>query len=203
MEKSIFGRLLLASGSPRRRQLLTEAGFDVEVLHSRDVAETHPVGMATELIPEYLSVLKAMAYEDIARNKMLPLVAGDTIVSLDGEVIGKPVDADDAGRILGRLSGRWHEVVSGVSLIVPGREKPLSFSETTRVKFAQLPQWCIDRYIGDFKPFDKAGAYGIQEWIGLVGVERIEGDFYNIMGFPVRKFMEIYLEVFPYMENRL
>lgn len=198
-----LGSLLLASGSPRRRVLLADAGFNVKVLRGREVAEEHPEDMEVEKVPEYLSRLKATTYADVAQSEGLPLVAGDTIVILDGHEIGKPADEAEARDILRRLNGRWHEVVSGVSLMLPRSGEMLSFSEKTRVKFAMLPRELIDRYVEVYKPLDKAGAYGIQEWIGLVGVERIEGDFYNIMGFPVRRFVELYLSACPVSQRAL
>lgn len=188
---SLYGKILLASGSPRRLQLLTEAGFEVEKLTSRDIDESYPSALPPEEIPVYLSRLKAGAYKDVCKERGLPLVAADTLVLLDSEPIGKPTDMADAKKMLRQLSGRTQIVVSGVTILHPyGVER--SFSEKTAVTFGHLTDAMIDYYVERYKPLDKAGSYGIQEWIGIVGVERIDGDFYNIMGFPVHKFLKVF-----------
>ena len=195
MNHSFYDKILLASSSPRRVQLLTQAGFDVRVLKGLQIDERYPDNLPINEIPKYLSALKAKAYATEARQLNLPLVAADTIVVLDGNVIGKPKNVDEAKRMLELLSGNWHTVISGVTLIV-NPQRTLSFSEITKVKFDTLSKKSIDYYVENFHPLDKAGSYGIQEWIGLIGVERIEGDFYNIMGFPINKFVKIYLSEF-------
>ena len=188
---SFFGKILLASGSPRRFTLLTEAGFEVEKLTSREVDETYPTDLPHEEIPVYLSRLKALVYDDVCQQHGLPLVAADTLVLLDGEPIGKPHGMDEAKEMLGHLSGNTHTVITGVTLLRPdGRE--VSFSEYTDVTFGKLSSREIHYYIENYRPLDKAGSYGIQEWIGLIGVEKIDGDFYNIMGFPVHRFLQIF-----------
>ena len=193
---NFFGSIILASGSPRRRQLLTDAGFDLRVVNDREVEESYPSDLPVDRIPSYLSEVKARAYADLTIEYGVPLVAADTIVIESGEPLGKPVDAANAVELLKRLSGRWHTVVTGVEMLLPDGWA-IGFSETTDVKFAELSRRLIERYVDEFRPLDKAGAYGIQEWIGLVGVEQIRGDFYNIMGFPVCRFVKEYLKIFP------
>lgn len=192
MTKDYFGDILLASNSPRRRLLLTEAGFNVTVLSGLSVDETYPSELPVEKIPRYLAEVKSIPYQAVADKEVKCLVTADTIVVLDSRVIGKPSNKNEAAEFLKSLSGRKHRVISGVNLYHPhlGSE---SFSEQTEVKFSSLSESIINHYVDVYSPLDKAGAYGIQEWIGLVGVERIEGDFYNIMGFPVCSFIKKYL----------
>lgn len=190
----MFGEILLASNSPRRKQLLTEVGFDVEVVKGRDIEELYPTDIPIEDIPVYLSKLKALPYKEMALERKRPLVTADTIVILEGEPLGKPADELEAVELLRKLSGKEHEVVSGVTLFsVKGEE--ITFKEITSVRFSNLPDEIIEYYVDEKKPLDKAGAYGIQELIGLLGVEKIDGDFYNVMGFPVNRFMKTYLSL--------
>lgn len=175
----------LASGSPRRRELIGMLDMDFVVDTSRPVAENVPVGMPAEEVPLYLSKLKAQPYlEDLGENEIL--VTADTVVILDDCVIGKPRDAADAKAILAKLQGRVHKVVTGVTVALPGRE-PHSFSELTEVEFSGLSTEEIDYYVNKYMPLDKAGAYGIQEWIGAAAVKGINGSFYNVMGLPVNR----------------
>lgn len=179
-------KFILASGSPRRRELLGMLGVDFTVDTSRQVDERIPDGVyiGAEKIPEYLSQVKAEAYlSDVADDNVL--VTADTVVILDGDVIGKPVDEDDARRMLRRLSGRVHKVVTGVTVVSSGKRK--TFSETTEVEFAPISDGEIDYYVDTFHPVDKAGAYGIQEWIGAVAVKGLRGSYYNVMGLPVNR----------------
>lgn len=176
-------KFILASGSPRRRELLQMLDLDFTVDTSRSVDETVPPGMKTEDIPLYLSQLKAAPY--VAELKPgQALITADTVVILDGKVIGKPKDKADAARILGELQGKTHTVVTGVTVVAYGQE-PVSFSETTEVEFSTLSDREIAYYVERYSPLDKAGAYGIQEWIGAAAVSRIKGSFYNVMGLPV------------------
>ena len=180
----IFGqrKLLLASGSPRRRELLDSLGIKVEHAQLHDVDESYPADMSPMKVPEYLSRLKSQAYRsELAGDEVL--VTADTVVVLDGKVLGKPVDEAEAKAMLHSLSGRVHQVVTGVTLATSSRS--VTFSEVTDVEFDTLSDSEIDYYVANFKPFDKAGAYGIQEWIGYVGVKGIRGDYYNVMGLPV------------------
>lgn len=177
-------RLILASNSPRRKELLggLDVDFDVRVLNGID--ESFPETLAGEDIPKYISQQKAKAYiPSLAADEVL--VTSDTIVYLDGEVLGKPKDADDARRMLRLISGRSHDVITGVTIV--SGIKINSFSVTTKVTFKQLSDDEIDYYIENYRPFDKAGAYGIQEWIGYIGVTSIEGSYFNVMGLPVQR----------------
>lgn len=177
---------ILASRSPRRQELLTLLGipFRVEI---KDVEEAYPCGLNKSEIPEYLARLKAEPFKEKLRENDL-LITADTIVWQDGKVLGKPVDRDDASRMLLQLSGREHEVISGVCLT--SKKKQISFHALSVVLFRELTLSEIDYYILEYKPFDKAGAYGIQEWIGVIGITHIEGSFYNVMGLPVQKLYE-------------
>lgn len=180
--------IILASASPRRRQLMEMLGVDFTVARLIDVDESYPESMQACTVPAYLSKVKADAYQ----SRMEPgdmLITADTVVILDNEVIGKPSSADDARLMLGRLSGRTHTVVSGVT--VRTREREETFTVTTDVTFATITDEEIDFYVDKFKPLDKAGAYGIQEWIGAVAVKGINGSYYNVMGLPVNHLYHI------------
>jgi septum formation protein len=176
-------RIILASGSPRRRQLLewAEIAFDVLV---RDTAETWPPGLPTAEVPIYIARNKALAVFPIAPANRI-ILAADTVVVLQDEIIGKPRDRADAIHILSRLAGQKHEVITGVALL--RGEEELCFADRTAVWFHELSLADIEGYVDRYKPYDKAGAYAIQEWIGVVGISRIEGDFYNVMGLPVSR----------------
>ena len=179
----VNAKYVLASGSPRRRELLGMLNVDFRVDTSRSVDEIVPDGTPAHEVPLFLSRIKAEPYlADLQPDEVL--ITADTVVILDDEVIGKPKDLDDARAILRRLSGRTHRVVTGVSIGRPGR--PLeTFSETTEVIFDPLTEREIDYYVENFKPLDKAGAYGIQEWIGAAAVKGLNGSYYNVMGLPV------------------
>ena len=175
-------RLVLASNSPRRRELLEGLGLDFEVRVLDGVDESYPACLDVAHVPEYISRVKADAYLDGLECGEL-LITADTIVTIDGIVLGKPSDAEDAKRMLRLLSGRRHQVITGVTLATAGRSR--SFSVVTGVTFSQLTEDEIEYYVSEFRPLDKAGAYGIQEWIGYIGVERIEGSYFNVVGLPV------------------
>ncbi len=175
-------KILLASGSPRRRELLAMIAPDFTVAPSRDVDESYPSDMPAEEVAVYLSGVKAEAYKDLLADDEI-IITADTVVIIDDRILGKPADRDDAIAMLKSLSGRRHKVVTGVT--VTTKDRSISFDETTAVEFALLSDDEINHYIDTFKPYDKAGAYGIQEWIGAVGIKGIEGCYYNVMGLPV------------------
>jgi len=177
-------QLLLASKSPRRQQFLKDLGLPFTTI-SIDVEENYPKYLHGNEITCFLAELKADAYDkELKPNEIL--ITADTIVRASGKVLGKPKDADDAKRILQLLSNNQHEVIT--SVCIKTQHKTKIISDTTTVYFKKLTNEEIDFYIQNFKPFDKAGAYGIQEWIGYIGVKKIEGSFYTVMGFPVHKF---------------
>ncbi len=173
----------LVSHSPRRIQLLSEMGLTFRTAEAH-VDEVYPDGLSAEEIPVYLSRLKA----DYARCPMTPntlVITADTIVAVDNQVLGKPASLDEARLMLHILSGRTHQVVTGVTLRTSNMT--YSFAETTHVTFISLSDADIDFYVTSYQPLDKAGAYGVQEWIGMIGVSAIEGCFYNVMGLPMSR----------------
>ncbi|MCM1067291.1 MAG: Maf family nucleotide pyrophosphatase [Muribaculaceae bacterium] len=175
-------RVVLASNSPRRRELLGLIVPAFEIAQSKDVEETYPAILDQHKVPEYLSRLKAEAYRHDIGEEVL-LITADTVVILDGTILGKPQSAAEAKEMLRRLSGRTHTVVTGVCLSTINRSE--SFSASTKVSFAPLAESEIEAYVERFMPLDKAGAYGIQEWVGAAAIEGIEGSFYNVMGLPL------------------
>ena len=174
--------IILASASPRRRQLLEQLGIDFTVKVIDGLDESYPAGLAWQEIPEYLSRKKAEGHASLLSPDTM-IITADTLVMLDEKPLGKPTDAAEARRMLRNLSGRSHFVITGVTILT--MEKSVSFSTTTEVFFDSLTDNEIDFYITRFKPMDKAGAYGIQEWIGAAGIRRIEGSYYNVMGLPL------------------
>ncbi len=182
-DKLIGRRLLLASKSPRRSQLLRDCGLDFEIVDGREAEEIYPADMPSEQVAEYLSRVKSDAYADMVEGGDV-LITADTIVVAGGEILGKPSDREDAVRMLGLLSGAFHTVITGVTL--RSADKVESFSCISRVKFRTIEPDEVDYYLDTYRPYDKAGAYGIQEWIGYVAIEAIEGSFYNVMGLPVQ-----------------
>ena len=177
-------RLVLASGSPRRRALLGELGYEVSYT-SLNVDEHLSSPLPAAQVAEHLACRKAAAFPIDTLDEDSVLVTADTVVVLDGRILGKPADRDEATQMLHSLSGRSHTVYTGVCL--RSRQQQTAFTESTEVHFRQLEDTEIAYYIDHYHPFDKAGAYGIQEWIGMVGIERIEGCFYNVMGLPVSR----------------
>lgn len=175
-------RIILASSSPRRRQLLSELGLHFEVV-TREYPENYPENLKREEIPVYLSREKANSFRDSLSDNEIVITA-DTIVWCDGRVLGKPRGKEDAMEMIKILCGNDHEVITGVTLLSPVKER--TFYDTTRVTFDILSEEEIRYYIENFKPFDKAGAYGIQEWIGLAACCRIEGSYFNVIGLPVQ-----------------
>ena len=182
---------ILASQSPRRKQLLAWADIEFDVIVS-EAAEDFPAGMDVQEVPVHIAQKKAIAVQEkiklefpIHQGKWI--IAADTIVVLENEIIGKPNDRADAINILQKLSGKTHRVITGVFLINDIESR--NFSETTLVHFHPLTLAQIEYYVDQYQPYDKAGAYGIQDWIGVVGIQGIEGDFYNVMGLPVSKLL--------------
>lgn len=180
-------KIILASASPRRKELLAGLDLDFEVKVIKGVSESYPESLHAEEVPQYISREKAAAYQ-VADDELL--LTADTVVVVDNTILGKPHDADDARRMLRLISGRTHQVVTGVTLTTAKAQK--TFGVTTDVTFRQLTDDEINYYISHYRPFDKAGAYGIQEWIGYIGVTSIHGSYYNVMGLPVQR---IYQEI--------
>ena len=178
-------KIILASNSPRRKELLAGLGIDFEVRVKSGINEDFPATLKATEIAEYISVQKAEAYS-VGANELL--ITADTVVIAGNDILGKPKDADDARRMLHEISGCTHQVVTGVCL--KARERVSRFSVVTDVTFKQLADEEIDYYIKVYRPFDKAGAYGIQEWIGYVGVTGIRGSYFNVMGLPVQRIYE-------------
>lgn len=176
--------LLLASKSPRRRELLKMLDLQFQIVDVKEVDEIYSDDIKPEDVPAFLSQLKATAYMSELKQGDI-LITADTVVILNNEIIGKPRNEEDAKIMLGKLSGETHKVVTGVTLT--STKKSVTFSTVTDVVFSSLTQDEIDYYVSAYKPLDKAGAYGIQEWIGAVGVEEIRGSFYNVMGLPVNR----------------
>ena len=176
--------IILASNSPRRRELLSGLDLDYEVKVLPDIEESYPEGLPTAEIPVYIATEKAAAYQTLMSDDEL-IITADTVVVLGDEVLGKPTDLDDARRMLHELSGKTHQVITGVCLMT--REKQHQFAVTTDVTFKELTDEEIDYYVEKYQPLDKAGAYGIQEWIGYIGVTGLNGSYFNVMGLPVQR----------------
>ena len=176
--------IILASKSPRRQELLCGMGVEFSIL-TKETDESFPPEMPLDEVPKFLSMQKSLAFSDEELPTDYLLITSDTVVICEGEILGKPKDREDAVRMLQLLSGKTHHVVTGVT--VRSAEKTESCAVRSNVTFAQLDAEEIDYYIEHCKPFDKAGAYGIQEWIGYVGISGLEGSFYNVMGLPTRR----------------
>ena len=188
-EKLLPYRLLLASQSPRRRELIAGSGIPFTLTERYECEEHYPATLPAEEVPAYLSRLKSEAYPTpLAANDIL--LTADTVVILEGEVLGKPKDRADALRMVARLAGNRHTVVTGVTLRTSNRIE--TFSAESDVWFRPLSEEEIAYYVDTYRPYDKAGSYGIQEWIGYVGIERIDGSFYNVMGLPIQR---LYVEL--------
>lgn len=177
-------KIVLASASPRRKELLAGLDIDYSIRVLDNIDESSPSHLQGEDIPLFISGKKADAYMETLANDEL-LITADTIVYVDSEVLGKPTTPQDAVNMLKKLSGKWHQVITGV--VLSTKEKRHSFAVTTQVKFAELTEVEIEYYVNRYSPLDKAGAYGIQEWIGYIGVERIEGSYFNVVGLPVQR----------------
>ena len=179
--------IILASNSPRRRQLLSGLDIDFEVKVLPDIEENYPETLAIRDIPVFIATEKAAAYKDMMTEHDL-IITADTVVVLGKKVLGKPKNQNDAKLMLHELSGQTHQVITGVTLTTTTRQQ--SFSVETDVTFKVLSDEEIDYYVQHYKPFDKAGAYGIQEWIGHIGVTGLQGSYFNVMGLPVQRIYE-------------
>ena len=177
-------QIILASKSPRRQELLRGMGVEFSIM-TKETDESFPPEMPLDEVPKYLSLQKSLAFNENELPADYLLITSDTVVICESEILGKPKDKADAVRMLQLLSGKTHHVVTGVT--VRSAEKTESFAVRSNVTFAELDAEEIDYYIEHCKPYDKAGAYGIQEWIGYVGISGLEGSFYNVMGLPTRK----------------
>ena len=177
--------LILASKSPRRKQLLQEAGFEF-ITKTKEVEETYPDDLAIADVPTYLASKKAKALISEIGKEII--IASDTIVVCDDIILGKPKNHQDATEMLQMLSEKTHQVITGVCLL--SKEKEVVFSDTTVVTFKKLSKEEIDHYISNFKPYDKAGAYGIQEWLGKIGITNISGSYFTVVGLPVHRLYE-------------
>ena len=177
-------KLVLASNSPRRRELLAGLGLPFEVRVLQDIDESYPDDLPVSEVALYIAGKKADAYRSVIQPDEL-IITADTVVIEGDEILGKPVDEADAIRMLHELSGRTHQVTTGVCLLTPTQER--RFAVTTDVTFKTLTDEEIRYYVDHYKPFDKAGAYGIQEWIGYIGVTGLNGSYYNVMGLPVQR----------------
>ncbi len=176
--------ILLASKSPRRRQLMEMAAIPFRVADIKDVDEVYPNNLKADEVPAYLSQIKAEAYRTELKDSQV-LITADTVVILGDTILGKPRDADDAFSMLSMLSDNTHKVVTGVTILAA--KKRVTFSVESEVVFGSLTPEQIRYYIENYKPFDKAGAYGIQEWIGAIGIKGIVGSYYNVMGLPIHR----------------
>ena len=174
-------QIILASTSPRRKELLQEI-IPIFKVESKEVEEIYPNNLQGSEIALYLSQLKSKPFQPSEKEL---IITADTIVILDSLILGKPKNPEEAIHMLTLLSGKKHEIITGVTIRT--EDKELSFYDSTKVEFYELTPQEIDYYVKNYKPFDKAGAYGIQEWIGYVGIKKMEGDFYNVMGLPIHR----------------
>lgn len=179
--------ILLASQSPRRQQLLKELGLDYKIKLKEGIEENYPENLKRQEVALFLAEHKASAYEADLQEKQI-IITADTIVCLADEVLNKPKDRDNAIEMLEKLSGNKHTVITGVCL--KSKNKTVSFTAETNVFFKELTKEEIEYYLDTYKPYDKAGAYGIQEWIGFIGIEKISGSYFNVVGLPVQKLYE-------------
>lgn len=183
--------VVLASKSPRRQELLRGIGIDFSIL-TKDVDENYPSRLPLVDVAPFLSLKKAKAFEDSELPDNYMVITADTVVIVGNEILGKPKDKDDAVRMLGLLSGKAHKVVTGVTVHTKAKTK--TFSVVSKVSFEVIDNQEISYYVDEFKPYDKAGAYGVQEWIGYIGVNNVEGSYYNVMGLPTQKLYKILKE---------
>ncbi|MCM1169519.1 MAG: Maf family nucleotide pyrophosphatase [Bacteroides sp.] len=186
-------KLVLGSSSPRRKELLAALGFQFEVM-SKDVDENYPLTIPRESVPEYLAHLKSMAFSEEELPENYLLITADTMVLLENKPFHKPKDRDQAIRTLYSLSGQTHKVITGLSIRT--KEKQYTFSVESKVSFRVFTLEEIEYYVDTYRPYDKAGSYGIQEWIGYVGIESIEGSFYNVMGLPTQRLYRVLSEFY-------
>jgi septum formation protein len=179
-------RIILGSASPRRQQLLQQAEIEFEII-TADIAEDYPADLPIEAVPEHIATNKAIAVRAIVGPEAI-VIAADTVVVLHGTIIGKPANEQEAVATLAKLSGQTHQVITGVH--ISDAEQSICFSDITQVAFNTITDQQILHYVQHYKPYDKAGAYAIQEWIGVVGIKSIHGCFYNVMGLPVSKLLQ-------------
>ena len=180
--------IILASNSPRRKELLSRLGVPFEVRVLKDIDESYPEATPVSEVAQYIAGTKADVYRLVMGDDEL-IITADTVVIVGNEILGKPADADDAARMLRALSGRTHQVTTGVCMVAKDQDR--RFSVTTDVTFKQLTDEEINYYIQTYKPYDKAGAYGIQEWIGCIGVTGLSGSYYNVMGLPIQRIYQV------------
>ena len=181
-------RIVLASNSPRRKELLTRLGIPFEVRVLSGIDESYPATIPVSEVALHIAGKKADAYREVMGEDEL-IITADTVVIVGDEILGKPADAEDAARMLRALSGRTHQVTTGVCMVAKDQDR--RFSVTTDVTFKPLTEEEIRYYIQTFKPYDKAGAYGIQEWIGCIGVTALHGSYYNVMGLPIQRIYQV------------
>lgn len=179
-------KIILASQSPRRKQLLEWAEVPFEII-VQETDESYPSGLPVAEVAVHIAKNKALAIQQ-SNSISIPILAADTIVVLNNEIIGKPKDREDAINILTKLSGQKHSVITGVVILY--HDKEITFADTTEVEFYNITREELSFYVDKYQPYDKAGAYAIQEWIGVVGIKSISGDFYNVMGLPVSKVVQ-------------
>lgn len=189
-------KIILASRSSRRQFLLKELGLDFEIIIT-DVPEDYPDNLTPSEIATFLAEKKANGFDTSRMDDRMIIIAADTIVSLRGEILGKPGNYDEALAMLKKLSGQQHDVITGVC--IKSKKKMNLFYVTSKVFFKELSDEEIDYYINNFRPYDKAGGYGIQEWIGYIGISKLEGSFFNVMGLPVKEVYEELLENYSYL----
>lgn len=180
-------KIILASSSPRRKKILEDVGLTFEI-HPSNILEVYPDTLKIEDIPVYLAEKKSEAIQSKFKNALV--LSADTIVAFNNEVMEKPTNGKEAAKMLQTLSGQTHQVITGVSILY--KNEDISFTDITLVTFKSLSLEEIEFYVDHYQPFDKAGAYGIQEWLGLIGVERIEGSYFNVMGLPIHR---VYSEI--------
>lgn len=180
--------IVLASKSPRRQDLLKGLGLDFVVM-TKDVEESYPEGLNVEDVPAFLSKKKAQAFDDNMLPENFLLITADTVVICDDVILGKPKDDEDAEKMLKTLSGRTHKVITGVTVLTATKTR--TFSVASEVTFDDIENEEIKYYVDVFQPLDKAGAYGIQEWIGYVGVTEVRGSYYNVMGLPTQRLYQV------------
>lgn len=178
-------RIILASGSPRRKQILLDLGLSFEVIVLSGIEEDYPPHLATEEVAPFLSKQKAKAYSHLLEDQKSIVITADTIVVIDNRILGKPEHVTEAFQMLQLLSGRDHVVITAVTLC--SHQKEVTFTAKTKVWFRPLSDSEINHYISHYQPFDKAGSYGIQEWIGMIGIEKVEGSYYNVVGLPAQQ----------------
>ena len=180
--------IILASKSPRRQELLKGIGLNFSIM-TRDVDESYSKNISVFDVAPFLSLKKAKAFEESELPENYLVITADTVVVVNDKILGKPVDADEARNMLRLLSGKKHSVISGVTIRTA--EKIKTFSVTSKVSFDVLEEEEVEHYVKEYKPFDKAGSYGIQEWIGYIGVNNVEGSYFNVMGLPTHKLYQM------------